>query len=309
MDYDEIISGAFSWISLQKVAWFLIFFWLSFPVLVWVPQAIEKQMFETEMMALVYFLYDVMYVCAIIGFISLTQACLGEKRLSPQTLSLPKFIDTIFLVFVEAWFALVWNLNRRLRVPQLLLLIGIPLLYWYWLFDASLLPSLVLALFVWAYVSLVVYSCVRFCFSMMSFYHKDVSIVGAAKESWALTHNRFVEAISAIILSIGTAVVLFSITVIVLGAIANLVLLMFFTEPVAYGLAVRAATMFAFAPAILAYHYAVTNVYFQLVREGQSSATIRKILARKVLSKRGASHAHLVPKRSFAKKKAKKRRR
>jgi hypothetical protein len=205
----------------------------------------------------------------------------------------------------------VWNLNRRLRTPQILLLIAIPLLYWYWLFDASPLPSLTLAVFVWAYAALVVYNCVRFCFSMMCFYSRDGSIVGAARDSWALTHNRFVETISAVILSIGTAVVLFSITVIVLGAIANLVLLMFFTEPVAYGLAVRAATLFAFAPAVLAYHYAITNVYAQLVKEGRSSATIRKILARKVLAKKGVSHSHISPKRSFAKKrplKGKKRR-
>ena len=306
MNYDEIISSAFAWISLKKVAWFLVFFWLSFAVLFLVPQAIQKQAFSSIGVTFVYSLYTIMYICALIGLISLVQACLGEKRFSAQKMSITRVIDTIFLVFVEMWFVWVWNLNKRLRVPQILLLIGASFLYWYWLFDSAVIPSIILALFVWAYVSLVVYNWVRICFSMLCFYSKEQSIVGAAKDSWALTHNRFVETISATILSIGTALVLFAIAVVVLGAIANLVLLLFFTAPIAYGLAMSAATLFALAPALLAYQYAMTNVYAQLRRESQSSATIRKLLAKKVLSKKSTYHAHITPKRSFAKKKIKK---
>jgi ABC-type multidrug transport system fused ATPase/permease subunit len=141
----------------------------------------------------------------------------------------------------------------------------------------------------------------------MSFQNENLSIIGAVKESWALTHGRFVETIAAIVMSAGSAFVLFALTAIVLGAITHLILLLFFIQPVAYALAVRGATLFAFAPAILGYHHSFASIFAQLVRENKSAGRIRGILAKKALSK-NVSRSPARPKRKFAKKQRKKKR-
>jgi len=272
---------------------------------VWIPAALERQLFAPQLLAIVYILYDIMYIALLVGIISLVQSTLSTKGIEAKKVTLRRLVDTVLLVFVEMWFALVWNLNRKFRAPQLLLLIALPLLYMYWGFDKSLPVSIVLAVALWAYLSLLVHNCIRLSFSVMSFYSGDFSVVGAAKQSWALTHGKFVETTSAIVISLGSAFVLFAITAIILGIIAHLILLLFFIQPVAYALAVRGATLFAFAPAILGYHHSFASIFAQLIKKNQSAGRIRGILAKKTLSKE-VHHSQITPKRSFAKKKAKK---
>ena len=81
-----------------------------------------------------------------------------------------------------------------------------------------------------------------------------------------------------------------------------MVLGFFFLNPVAVSLGFRAATLFALAPAIIAYHYAVTEVYSQLNFHRDTSNSIRRILAHKVL----APAKHKAPARKLAKKKKRK---
>ncbi|MEK6958470.1 MAG: glycerophosphoryl diester phosphodiesterase membrane domain-containing protein [archaeon] len=283
MNYDKIINSVYDWINLEEVYWFLTFFWLSLPVLAVIPQALAKDFFTPDFLWVVYTLYDIMYVAVILGLVALTQNCLIKRKLHAQKITLLKALDTLFLVLLEFWHIFVWNMNRRLRVIQILLLMAFPLLYYYWTFDDSLLISSLLSFFVWAYVTVVSYNAVRYCFSIMCFYHDCNTIQDAVKRSWELTHHRFVEVITGVVLSLGAAFVLFAVVSVVLGALANVVLLYFFNPPLAYSIASNSAMLFALAPALIGYHYAITMMYHQLLDEKDSDKKIKKYLAKKVL--------------------------
>jgi len=283
MNYDKIINAVYDWINLEEVYWFLTFFWLSLPVLAIIPQALAKDFFTPDLLWLVYILYDIMYVAVILGLVALTQNCLIKRHLHTQKVSPSKALDTFFLVFLEFWYIFAWNLNRRLRVIQILLLMAVPLLYYYWSFDNSLLVSSLLSFFVWAYVTVVAYNAVRYCFSIMCFYHDCNTIQDAAKRSWEITHHRFVEVLTGVVLSLGAAFVLFAVVSVILGAMANVILLYFFNPPLAYSIATNSAMLFALAPAIMGYHYAVSVMYHELLNEKDTDRRIKKYLAKKVL--------------------------
>lgn len=297
MDYDRVINSAYKCFTLEKFVWFLIFFWLAFPVLVIVPWALEKHYFDSAITPLVYALYAVMYFASLFGFVLLTQMCLVNKRLEHQKITITRFLATIALVFVELWYILVWNLHKSYRVTQLLLLVGVGLLYFYY---SSIRTSLIfysLILFIFAYTLLVIYNSVRLFFTVPSFYHKNISIYQAPKESWGLTHNKFGETLVALILAIGTVGIMLFVLSFILAMIANIVLIQFFTYPISYELSVRGANLFILAPAVLCYYFAITEIFNQLVKEHKSSTIVKKILAKRVLSKKE------VPVRKFAKKK------
>ena len=122
-----------------------------------------------------------------------------------------------------------------------------------------------------------------------------------------MTHNKFYDASTAILLSLVLVFVLFSFSVIVLGTITSLVLSIFLIQPLALSIGFKAAALFALAPAVIAYHYAMAEVYFQLNAHKESSNSIRRILANKVLMpvKKVSSHAKKTsaPVRKLAKKK------
>jgi len=295
MNYDSVIDATHNWISAKRVFWFIIFFCLSLPVLVMVPWVIEEQWVYAPLIPLVYLLFDLMYLCLIVGLLALTQWCLKQKNFSFQEISIGRIVDTVFLVLVEMWFVLVWNLHRAYRFTQLLLLIGIPLLYYYSLYNATGFIQWALALFIVLYAAMVFYNAIRVCFSVIIFYNKDVSIVEAVKDSWALTHRRFWHTLLGLLLSIAALFVLFAFIMIVLGALTNLVLLAFFTAPIAYSVTIKAVFPFALAPAVIGYYFAVIEIYAQLSKERSSGTKIRHALARRAIA---------APRRSFAGKKA-----
>ncbi|MFA6064816.1 MAG: hypothetical protein WCW44_04430 [archaeon] len=295
MNYDKIIGSAYSWISLSRVVWFLVFFWISLPLLLFLPPAIEQyQLFGSSSIWLVTALYDILYLAVILGVITLTQHCLEERRLTVAKCSVTKAVSIVGLVFVEAFYALVWNLSYQFRIIQVLLLIATGLLYYYYTLLQTPFVQALFALCATAYFIVVVYNVIRLFFSTSFFCNKDLGIVESVKESWAVTHDKFYEASTAIILSLILVFVLFSFSVIVLGTITSLVLSIFLINPLALSVGFRAAAIFALAPAIIAYHYAMAEVYIQLNFHKESSNSIKRILAHKVLS----------PVRKFAAKKA-----
>jgi len=294
MDFNRVISSAYSWISLNKVVWFLVFFWISLPVILLLPQAIQEyNLFTPELLPIVFFLYDVLYLALIVGFIALTQYCLSERNIKAPDFHPTKLIDIVLLVFTEMYYIFVWNLHASFRYIQVLLLISTGLLYYYYTLVSTNFVMNLFALCTTAYFVLVIYNSVRLFFTTTLFCNKTVGVKKAVEDSWAMTHNKFPEAITSILLVLILVFVLFSFAVLVLGTITSLILGFFFINPVAVSLGFRAATLFALAPAIIAYHYAVTEVYSQLNFHRETSTSIKRILAHKVLT----------PVRKFAKKK------
>lgn len=306
MDFNRVIASAYSWISLNKVVWFLVFFWISLPMLLLLPQAIEQyNLFTAELLPVVFLLYDIMYLAVIVGFIALTQYCLSERNIRTPEFHPNKIVDIVLLVFVEMFYLFVWNLHAQFRYIQTLLLISTGLLYYYYTLVPTSFVLNIFALCATAYFILVVYNAVRLFFTTTLFCNKEVGIKKAVEDSWGMTHNKFPETITSISLILILVFVLFSFAVLVLGTLTSLVLGFFFTNPVAISLGFRAATLFALAPAIIAYHYAITEVYSQLNFHRDTSTSIKKILAHKVLAPVRAIK-HKAPARKLAKKKKRK---
>jgi hypothetical protein len=284
MDYNRIISSAYSWISLSKVVWFLAFFWLSLPVLLLLPSFLEQYSgVFGNLVPLITILYDITYVAVILGLVTLTQQCLKERQIRTSSFSITRLLGIIVLVFVEAWHVLVWNLSSQFRIIQVLLLIATGLLFYYYTILQTPFVQLLFALCATAYFILAVYNFTRVFFSTSFFCNKDISLESAVKESWNVTHNKFYETMTSILLSLVLVFILFSFSVIVLGTITSLVLSLVLITPLALSIGFKAAALFALAPAIVAYHYAITEVYAQLNSHSEASTSIRKILAKKVL--------------------------
>ena len=305
MDYDKVIRAAYNWFSLKDVAWFLVFFWIAMPILVFLPSLIEKQFYGALATPLVSVLYIVIYLSVIVGFIALLQNCLQHKNLAAKRLSPRRFVRTVALVFVELFYIFVWNLHRPYRVPQLLLIIGSGILYIYSRTQPTLFIVSALILFLLVYLVIVIYNSIRISFSMLVFYNKDIpSLKDVVKESWALTHRKFPKVFFALLFSVICLAVIFVIIAVILGGLSYLVLLNYLIPPLAYKFSMSVGMLFALAPVLLGYYYAVIEIYSQLEKEHASSKHIKHYLSRRVLAVRAPVR------RSFAKKKiAKKKRR
>jgi hypothetical protein len=317
MDYARVLGSIFSWISLRKVFWFLVFFWISLPVVLYLPQFLGVSgFFAPQFLPFVYLLYGLMYAVLIVGFITLLQQCMLEKKLFARKLTLSFLFELIVLVFLELYYIFVWNLNRKFRSVQLLLIIACSLMFYYLTVIISNIPFnpflsgdalLVLNLFslcLTAYFIIVVYNCVRFFFTSTIFFNSNNELSVVLHDSWALTHNRFYELFISLAVIVVGCFVLFSFIVIILGVLTSLVLRFFFINPIAVSFGFRVAALFAFAPAVIAYHYAVTEAYSQISSHNALSTKIRHVLSHRVLH---PSIAKPVAKRSFSKKKIKKR--
>jgi len=282
MDYDKIIGATYTWFSLKKLAWFLIFFWLSFFALVFVPVAIQIGWYVQDVIWVVNTLIGVMYLALILALIVLTCHTLEHKSLNVQKLSVGKVIDTIFLVIVELWFIFVWNIHKAYRTTQLLLLFGIPLLYFYTITGQSVFISISLIVFLVCYLALIIYNSIRLLFSVTVFYNHDFTIKQTIKESWHLTHKKFWKIIFGLIFSFAALFVLFAVISMILGAIVHLILLNYFTNVLAYKIAVNFATIFALAPVVVGYYFSIIEIYAQIKKEAHSSRRIKRLLATKI---------------------------
>jgi hypothetical protein len=308
MDYDCIISATYNWFSLEKLAWFLVFFWLSFFALVFVPVAVGIGWYSQEVLWIVNGLIGIMYIALILALIVLTCHTLGHNSFSVEKLSLGKFIDTIFLIILELWYILVWNIHKAYRVTQLLLLFGIPLLYVYSLSVQSMFISAALIFFLICYVAIVIYNSIRLLFSVTVFYNHNFTIKKTIKESWHLTHKKFWKILIGLIFALAALFVLFIVISIILGAILHIILLNYFTNPIAYKIAVNFAQIFALAPVVVGYYFAVIEIYSQIRKEAHSSRRIKRILAKRVVAPKIKAKKKVVKKKvkKKLKKKAKK---
>ena len=213
MDYDKIIDSTYSWFSLKKLFWFLVFFWIAIPILFVVPWALEQQYFDESVNWLVYLLYLVIYIGIIVGFVTLTCACLNYKKLNSKVLDKKSLIYTFALVFLELFYVFVWNIHKTYRFTQLLLLLGIPLLYFYYIFNPTLIILVSVLVFYILYVLMVIHNAVRLFFTVTIFYNKGLSKNEAIKECWELTHNKFVVTFFSILLVVGVVFVMFAVLV------------------------------------------------------------------------------------------------
>jgi len=300
VNFRNLIGSAYSWISLDKALWYLVFFWVSLPFLLLLPQIFSAGVYSKQTLPIAYALYDILYVTVILGVIVLIQFCLSERRVSTCKITVSKLVDMFFLVFVELFYAFVWNIHSSFRIIQLLLIVASAFVYYYYLLVQNELLFTVAWLCLAAYFILVIYNAIRILFSTTIFCYKDISLKGAVKASWALTHNRFYQVFSSLIFIGALSFLLFCFLTIVLGTISTLVLSYFFIDSISMSLGFKVAVVFALGPALIAYHYAFVDLFLQLNSHKESSESVRRILARKVLS-----HKKKAPARKLAKKKRK----
>lgn len=286
MDYDKIINSAYDWISLDKLIWFLFFFWLSLPVFLLVPIGIEKGFFYSGLFWLVDILYYIMYFAILLALMLLTTGCLNKKNFKTHAISISKFGDTIFLVFLELWYVFVWNIHKSYRFTQLLLLIGLPLLAFYNLTVVSPIIIFAFWVFIISYGFIVLYNAMRLSFSISIFYSEEISIKNAIKKSWHLTHKKFLKIFAGYIFAISSALVLFVVLSSILSLISSLFLLQQYTWAIAYKLSLLIGTLLAAPPALLSYYFSFAEIFYQINNYHKSNTIIKNILSRKVLSKK-----------------------
>lgn len=286
MNYTTIINSTYNWMSLEKLLWFLLFFWISLPVFLLVPVGIEQNVFESSKLWVVSFLYSLIYFALIIAFLTLTQHCLRKKNYDAKELSLTKVVNGIILVFVQFWYVLVWNIHKKYRFSQLLILFGIPLLWFYLLNLSNWFIELSFFIFVLGYFLIIIYNYIRVSFSLTYFFSNDCTVQEAIKESWHMTHNKFLKVLFAYLVILVSVGALFITFVLVIGAIISLILLNYFIPSIAYNIAGFIAMLIAFAPTLIAYYFAYFELYDQLVLHKKSTSRIKRILVKRVFDKR-----------------------
>ena len=303
MDFDSIIRSSYSWVSATNIIWFIAFFWIALPFITILPQVFSTGLIYSQAtMPLAVLLYDILYVVLILGVILLIQHSLIQKHARVSSLSARKIIDLIFLVFVELGYVFFWTISVKLRKIQHLTLIFSALFGYLFLISFN---AVILVLFSWSllgYVSIAIRNMVMVFFSTTIFCNKEsLSIKGAIKESWAITHNRVVDTFSSILVSVFLAFVLFSFVTLVLGAFSSIVLRFFFIDSLAFSLGIKVSMAFGLGVALIAYHFMIAEVFTQLEGHKVASSRIKRILSRRVLSSKNQKLAS--PRRSFAKKK------
>ena len=303
MDYDSLINSTYKWIYLKKNIAFLLFFWIAVPTMSFIQNGIITSMFAASKMWIVESIYIILIFGIVVGLLALLYAVLSHRKMFVFDISITRFVDTIFLCALKAWYVFVWNLHKSYRFTQLLLLAGTPLLFIYSIYSQSIFIKASLVVFTLLYSAMVLYNIIRTSFAVMIFYNKDLSIKESIKESWRMTHRRFWHTFFAYIMIIASVFVVFAVIAIIIGAIGNLILLTYYTQRIAYQIATSFAMFIALAPALIGYYFGATELYLQLLREHHSQKRVKRILARRVLYPKIAKKEVLV-KRKFKKVKA-----
>jgi len=306
MNYKSIIQSSVSWISAKKIAWFISFFWISVPFLVLLPQIFEQNIvYNSATKPLALALYDVLFVVFFLGVIVLIQHALSAKNESVCEFSFRELARLVALVFFELFHIFFYGLHASFRMLQLLFLVASLLGLFFFSYYPSVVSFWLLYALLTGYFFFVIYNCLRLFFSTTLFCARsEGSFEKIISESWALTHTKFKSVVRAVILIGIVCFALYVFIVLALGAFTSLVLGFFFIDSVAMLIGFRVANAFAMGIVIIAYHFCVAEVYSQLYRHKESSTSIKRILAKRVLSAEKKT-----AKRSFANKKAKKKRR
>jgi hypothetical protein len=303
MNYARVVSSAISWVSMKKVMWFLIFFWIALPVLVFLPEVIDKGLYPSTTLPLVIALYDILYLAVILGVIVLIQGCLMHKHSECKGLSLMRVVNLIALVFVELFYVLIWSIYKGFRAIQLLLIVLSLFVFYYYVVSGSPFILNLFNLSLVAYFIVAIYNAIRLFFSTSVFCTRGVSPVEAVKEAAELTKHSFYPTVISICLCVLLSAILFSFIFTCLWAVSSLVLSYFFINPIALSLGFKAAIIFALGPTLIAYHYSIIEVFTQLSSHAAASHRIRKILSHRVLHPKHKAAKHKTQVRKFAKNK------
>ena len=298
MDFGRITGASLAWLHRKGVVWFLLFFWITLPVILFLPEIVASGAYSSVALPFVSAIYNALYVIVIIGLLVLIQFCLQQHRMPVRAFSLERLMGVIALVVMELFTVLVWGTVAAWRSLQLLLIIIGALLFYY-------LSVAQLSVFRWlfviialAYIILVVYNSVRLFFSSSVFASQNVSPRMALEEAMMLTRHRAFDTLKGIVVSVVLAFIVFFFLGLVVGTIASLVLTYFLIKPVALAWGIKIAIVVGFGPAILVYHSAIADVFAQLVARYAATAHIRKALSLRVLATKRAT-----PRRTFKKKK------
>lgn len=307
MDYDRIVESSLNFFSLKKFVWFLVLFWLAFPVLVFVPWAFEKNYFPFTLEPLILLMFNLMYVVLFIGFISLLQHCFNSKKLPFTEINYKNIFYTIPLIFLEFWHIFVWNLHKPFRLTQILLIFGSVLLYFYNLFFPTPLISSAFTIFILFYTILIIHNFIRLIFTVPLFFINGEKFSLIPKKSWALTHKKFNEVFISLVLICGVLLLIFIIVSTIFSFFSFFILNLIFLPRIASELALRSGVLFAFAPILLAYYSSFTELFDQLLKEQNSSNKIKFILSKKVLSNNNLNKINNLNKKIVKKKLKKKK--
>jgi len=288
MNYDKIVSSAISWMSVDKAKMFLLFFWVSLPFLIILPSIFEKNLVYTSTTKpIALSLYCILYFTLFLGLVVLIQYCLKSKNEKVVNMDFKKLMNLIQLVFLEAFYVLIWNINSKLRISQLLYLILTGLFFILVSYFPGSLWIFALIVSLSIYTLLVVYNFGRVFFSSTVFCNENnYSIKDAIMRSWALTHGKMIKSFSPILWVFVVMFLMFSFITLALGSFASIFLKFFLIEPLAISIGFKAGAAFALAPCLIAYHYAIASVYSQLKNTHDSSTSIKRILAHRVLHKK-----------------------
>jgi hypothetical protein len=308
MDYDKIIDSTYNWLSLEKLVWFMLFFWLSLPVLFLIPTALELGFFYYKLNWVVQSLYIITYLAVLLGFMILTITCLNHKKIKSIELTATRYIDTLFLIVLELWYVFFWNIHKSYRFTQLLLLVGIFLLSYYESISTSIFGSLALIVFLIFYVLMIVHNCIRLSFSLMVFYSRPISLKGAIKESWHMTHKKFKSTLLAYLFVVAAVFALFVVVSVILWLLSYFLLINYFTVALSQRLASSFSSLFAIVPALIAYYLGFIEIFSQLNRHHVTNNRIKRVLARKILvPKKKSTKKKIVKKKKVSKKTIKKK--
>ncbi len=291
MDYKKIVSSAYSWMSVEKAKVFLLFFWVSLPFLMILPSIFEKNLiYNAATKPIAQCLYGVLYFTLFLGLIVLIQYCLKTKHEKVAKMDLRKLVSLVVMVFVEAFYVFIWNINSKLRVSQLLFLISTGLFFILSTYFQNSLWVFTLFISISVYGILVVYNFGRIFFASTIFCNENsYSMKDAILRSWSITHGKMIKSFSPILWVLVLMFLMFAFITLALGSFASIFLRLFLIEPLAISIGFKAAAAFALAPCLIAYHYAITDVYSQLKSTNDSSSSIKRLLAHKVLHKKPAA--------------------
>lgn len=284
MNYDAIINSTYNWFSLQKLVWFLAFFWISIPLFVFFYYGLEMGLFVKERIWFVNSLYFIIYFALFVGFFVLTYHCLKKKNLDAKDISITKFFDGILLVLMQLWHIFVWNIHKPYRITQLLILFGLPLLWFYSSYLNNWFVNYSLFLFGLFYFVFVLYNWIRTSFSLTYFLSHDCSIKYAINESWKMTHKKFLKTLFAYFIIFASISVLFIAGILIFGAVVSLLLLNYFVPSIANNLALLVAFFVVIAPILISYYFAYIELYSQLFIQNKTSIKIKNLLADRILN-------------------------
>lgn len=285
MNYKKIVSASYSWLSLKKINFFLLFFCLFFSILVLTPFIFEQFDYEPNTLQIILVVYVVVYFLVFVGLINLLSNLLNKKE-DTFFESIKNSFKFINLVFLEVFYIFFWNPNPTKRLLQLLLVILTGLLFvlssiffnFFWFFALIIVGSIMSLL--------LTYNFGRVFFASSVFSKKKGSPKEAIMESWRLTGVNWVSVFAAIIWSFLINFLMFCFATLGLGVFLSVFFKLFFINHIAIDFGFKFGAALALAPILISYHLAIAEVYSQISESSKSSASIKRILSKKVLSKK-----------------------